>query len=429
MNLLNLQPSTLGLSAVVWALLLASITYGVGRAAAVNAQATRAWAATLVAMAAAFVCWSAGSAGRGWIDFLLGNALAVLCSVLFLNAIWVLVGRSMPWGWSVAQFLAGVSGVVLVYFGGAPHSWAVVTIALAILATAMGSIVVLLQHRRIRSSVAGWTLIAVLLLVCVFFVASRLAVLVFGGGALAVRPLAGHQVQVISLWLTHLIIGGASLGFLAVLMQQRRDAALARSRLDPVTGVLIQRAFAEQALAQLAHASVYSVLRLEVDHFQRLCDVHGREASQAVLQQVATQLLCGLRDIDVVSRWGAEAFCVLLPHCDETEVHSLASRICQSVAGQGLTLPRPVGLNWTQAEAVSVTLSASVGVATAWVPSEVAAVTRPALDALIRRAGEALHLAKSMGCNQVQVVHTGAFDASWGEPLQAAAPSAGHSAV
>lgn len=423
MNLLNLQPSTLGLSAVVWALLLAITTYGLGRAAAVNARATRVWAATLLSMAAAFVCWSAGTAGRGWIDFLLGNALAVLCSVLFLNAIWILVGRSIPWGWSVGQFGAGVSGVGWVYFLGAPHGWAVVTIALAILATAMGSIVVLLQHRRIRSSVAGWTLIGVLLLVCVFFVASRLAVLVFGGGALAVRPLADHQVQVISLWLTHLIIGGASLGFLAVLMQQRRDATLARSRLDRVTGVLTQQAFAEQALAHLAHASVYSVLRLEVDHFQRLSEAHGREAGDAVLQQVATQLLRALRDPDVACRWSADSFCVLLPHCDETEVHGVASRICQSVASQDLTLPTPVGLAWTQAAPASVALSASVGVATAWVPSEVALVTRQALDALIRRADEALFLAQSMGRNQVQVVHTGAFDASWAEPLQAALPS------
>lgn len=411
MTLLNLQTHVLGLSAVWLALVFAAATWGVGRVHAINARATQSWALTLVTMALSLVCWSWGQNKGFLINFLLGNTLVVLCSVLFLRSMCCLVGQSVHIGWLVVQFVVGVSGIGAVLLASAPRSYAVVSIALSFFFAATGALVVLSRHRKIRASVAGWVLIACLGAVCLFLVAFRLVVLAFGGGAQAVQPMAATQVQGLALWVTHVIVIVASLSFMRVLFEQRREALRARSQLDGLTGVLSRSAFLDSALKPLEHATVYSVAVVDVDQLHTFNERFGRAVGDSVLQHVTAQAARGLRDIDLMGRYGDDEFCILLPHGDEAEAQAVSRRICQEVAAHPVQgLPGP-----------DLRCSVSMGVATAWVPSQLSSVTMPDLQAAIRRASDAMCLAKSMGGRQVQVAHAGAFDAH-----RAQAYDAGH---
>lgn len=409
MTLLNLQPSALGLSAVLLALVFAAATWGVGRVPAINRRATQSWAWTLVTMALSLVCWSWGRDKGFLISFLLGNTLVVLCSVLFLRSMCCLVGQAVHVGCLMAQFVVGVSGIVAVLLASAPRSYAVVSIALSFFFAATGALVVLSRHRKIRASVAGWVLIACLGAVCLFFVAFRLLVLAFGGGAEAVQPMAATQVQGLALWAAHLIVMVASLSYMWVLFEQRREALRARSQLDELTGVLSRSAFLDSALKPLEHAMVYSVAVLDVDQLDTFNERFGRALGDAVLQHVTAQAARGLRGVDLIGRFGGDEFCILLPHGDEAQAQAVSRHICQAVAANPLQgLPGP-----------ELRCSVSIGVATAWVPSYLDSVTMPALQAAIQRASDAMCLAKSMGGQQVQVVHAGAFDAHRAQPYDA----------
>ncbi|MDN5749507.1 MAG: GGDEF domain-containing protein, partial [Pseudonocardia sp.] len=55
------------------------------------------------------------------------------------------------------------------------------------------------------------------------------------------------------------------------------------------------------------------VLILDLDHFKVVNDTHGHLAGDDVLAAVATQLRQGVREQDLVGRFGGEEFVVLLP--------------------------------------------------------------------------------------------------------------------
>ena len=128
----------------------------------------------------------------------------------------------------------------------------------------------------------------------------------------------------------------------------------------------------------------FSVVMVDIDHFKQFNDQFGHLIGDSVLREVAQCLQQTARTADIVTRYGGEEFCVVLPETVENNAQIAAERLRRaiaehdfdSVAGQGVTV--------------------SLGVAT--FSTDDSDVT-----ALLTRADEALYAAKVGGRNRVCV--------------------------
>jgi diguanylate cyclase (GGDEF)-like protein len=98
-----------------------------------------------------------------------------------------------------------------------------------------------------------------------------------------------------------------------------REKLRTQSLRDPLTG-LYNRRYMEDALERYVSLSersgtATSVVMIDLDNFKRLNDEHGHAKGDAVLRDVAAQLIAALRPSDVVSRYGGEELLVILPNC------------------------------------------------------------------------------------------------------------------
>jgi diguanylate cyclase (GGDEF)-like protein len=128
------------------------------------------------------------------------------------------------------------------------------------------------------------------------------------------------------------------------------------------------------------------VVIVDLDHFKNINDTYGHVAGDAVLREAARRMQNGIRQYDCVGRYGGEEFLILFPGCTEQECFAQADRLRKQLAQTEMSV---------NDSALRVT--ASFGV-TAARPGE-----NCTQEALIRRADEALYLAKKSGRNRVEI--------------------------
>jgi diguanylate cyclase (GGDEF)-like protein len=163
-----------------------------------------------------------------------------------------------------------------------------------------------------------------------------------------------------------------------------REKLRTQSLRDPLTG-LYNRRYMEDALERfvsLAERSgaPTSVLMFDLDNFKRLNDEFGHAKGDAVLRDVAAQIVGGVRPSDVICRYGGEEIIAILPDCplDDAKLKAEALRL------------RIEGLS----EVHGVAVSSSIGVAT--IPQ-----TSTTVADLVAMADGALYAAKTGGKNRV----------------------------
>ncbi len=165
-----------------------------------------------------------------------------------------------------------------------------------------------------------------------------------------------------------------------------REKLRTQSLRDPLTG-LYNRRYMEDALdryVSLAERTggATSVIMIDLDNFKRLNDEHGHAKGDAVLRDVAAQLVGGLRPSDVVCRYGGEEILVILPSCG-IEDAELKTEIMRA---------RIEALS----ESHGVSITASFGIAS--VPE-----TSIGANDVIPMADTALYAAKQAGKNCVRI--------------------------
>jgi len=172
---------------------------------------------------------------------------------------------------------------------------------------------------------------------------------------------------------------GAALGIFAA-VRSRRSRRLARAALcDSLTGVGNRRRLDRDLAVEAGDGeSPVAVIMVDVDHFQRINDEHGREAGDQALRAVADVLRREVRSRDVVYRSGAEQFCIVLADTTTTEAGQVAERIRFAVSRMALASDQP--------------LTVSIGVAL----GKGAHVTQT-----MHRADEALYKSKDGGRDRV----------------------------
>lgn len=165
-----------------------------------------------------------------------------------------------------------------------------------------------------------------------------------------------------------------------------REKLRTQSLRDPLTG-LYNRRYMEDALERylsLAErtGTATSVLMIDLDNFKRVNDTCGHAKGDAVLRDVAGQLVGTLRPSDVVARYGGEELMVILPNCGIADAADKAEMLRKRIE--------------SLSEAHGIQVSASFGIASVPETSVNAADVIPMADA-------ALYAAKEGGKNRVVI--------------------------
>ena len=165
---------------------------------------------------------------------------------------------------------------------------------------------------------------------------------------------------------------------------------------DPLTGVFNRRFLDRRLEEELSRSSrqhlEFSLMLLDLDHFKIYNDLCGHLAGDHALAKIAGLLKREARDMDVVTRYGGEEFCILLPGTSATEARRAAERVrraleLETFAGEELL---PLGR-----------LTVSIGLAS--FPND-----GDGTAALIHCADQALYQAKRKGRNRIASRETAA---------------------
>jgi diguanylate cyclase (GGDEF)-like protein/PAS domain S-box-containing protein len=75
------------------------------------------------------------------------------------------------------------------------------------------------------------------------------------------------------------------------------------------------------------------VILIDLDGFKQINDTLGHLAGDELLRDIAAALLTSTRPGDLVARWGGDEFIVLCPHAADDDLHAIARRLLDAVAG------------------------------------------------------------------------------------------------
>ena len=132
-------------------------------------------------------------------------------------------------------------------------------------------------------------------------------------------------------------------------------------------------------------SSVFSLAVIDLDYFKRVNDTYGHIVGDDVLKQVVKLIQRHVRATDCFARFGGEEFALVYSATELEEAQQSAERLRQEISATPLTC-----------DSFSIYTSVSIGIAE----------FRPGEDVaeLLRRADQALYVAKSGGRDRVMVL-------------------------
>lgn len=179
--------------------------------------------------------------------------------------------------------------------------------------------------------------------------------------------------------------------FNILLQQQAMEILRHKATRDALTGLLNRGTIIEMLRSHLALSMrtgrPLSVILADIDYFKVINDTLGHLAGDEVLREVSLRLQAQTRQGDGLGRFGGEEFLFMLYPCSKEEVVKAAERFRKAIA------EIPVEFGGDEPSSVKVTIS--LGVAT----TEGQGDAR--MDALLKRADDALYRSKASGRNRV----------------------------
>jgi diguanylate cyclase (GGDEF)-like protein len=156
-----------------------------------------------------------------------------------------------------------------------------------------------------------------------------------------------------------------------------------KANTDELTGLLNRRQLIRLGDNEIKRSkqkgTPLGIILIDMDHFN-----FGHIAGDKVLKQVTQCLSSGLRNADIIGRYGGEEFVIFLPNTDIQLAQTIAERLKDKIINLKIDL-----------ENETIEATASFGV-----HSEVAN-SLTTIDTLIKTTDKALYLAKNKGRNQV----------------------------
>jgi two-component system, cell cycle response regulator len=173
-------------------------------------------------------------------------------------------------------------------------------------------------------------------------------------------------------------------------LRARLDQSMELAVTDQLTGLHNRRYMRAQLESFLKRSNMggmpVSVLLCDIDHFKKVNDIHGHSAGDDVLREFGRRLSENIRPMDLACRYGGEEFVVIMPETTQGLAHAAAERLRVIMEESPFMIGR--------GDQLRVTMSG--GVATIVPPEDT-------VDALMKRADEALYRAKGNGRNLVEV--------------------------
>jgi len=166
------------------------------------------------------------------------------------------------------------------------------------------------------------------------------------------------------------------------------EKLLLQSMTDPLTGLYNREYLQTVVVREMAdskrYGSVFSMILFDIDNFKSINDTCGHVSGDSVLRELGRILKDSIRINDVAARYGGDEFVVMLPNTTINAAAAVAEKLRQAVEG----------CSFTNVSDRLITIS--IGVIEGFAEEE-------CLDSLIKRADEALYLAKGKGRNRVEV--------------------------
>lgn len=183
----------------------------------------------------------------------------------------------------------------------------------------------------------------------------------------------------------------STMAFIGLAAERKRHEAVDHLRRDSLTGFLTRTAFShmEDELERQTRETGCAVLMVDLDHFKRINDSHGRDGGDRVLAHAARLMANTIRLSDQAIRYGGEEFCIVLRACGESDADQFAQRL--------LSLANQQRVRMRDQQMVGFTLSIGVAVRRQGIDSE---TPTEGMADLIRRANLALYQAKRSGRNR-----------------------------
>jgi len=154
---------------------------------------------------------------------------------------------------------------------------------------------------------------------------------------------------------------------------------------DKLTGLYNRRYLEDKAKKIIIQCERYEynliLLMIDIDYFKLVNDNFGHDIGDEVLIEVAKIIISNVRKVDISGRWGGEEFVVLL-QCDLAGADILTKKLHEVVSAK----------NHKKAGKVTI----SIGL-TKYVSGD-------NLGNLIKRADQALYIAKENGRNRIEKV-------------------------
>jgi len=170
-------------------------------------------------------------------------------------------------------------------------------------------------------------------------------------------------------------------------LDESRELLQRMATTDMLTNVANRAAimgrFTEGFARQRRNLSQLGCLMIDVDHFKAVNDRFGHQKGDVVLRELAAIISGTLRQYDTFGRYGGEEFLMVLDGVDATRLAEIAERTRTLIETR---LNSQAGL----AEPVTISLGGTLVT-----PED------QTIDDVIRRADEALYLAKNQGRNRV----------------------------
>ncbi|MCK5348226.1 MAG: response regulator PleD [Desulfobacula sp.] len=174
-------------------------------------------------------------------------------------------------------------------------------------------------------------------------------------------------------------------------MEDAQNRIVMISRKDYLTKLFNRRCFEQELTSETSKAKRYktplSILIVDFDEFKIINEIHGYDTGDSVLTTSAAIIQSMVRDNDVVCRYGAEEFGIVLPNTALNGARMLAERI-----------RKKMGDHEFKKDSNVVHLTVSIGIA-AYVPD-----TDTAYSVLVKRALDALTSAMDQGGNKIKTL-------------------------
>ena len=169
-----------------------------------------------------------------------------------------------------------------------------------------------------------------------------------------------------------------------------RDILERQSYSDSLTGIANRRHFEDNLPRMWNFAcreqTPMACIMIDIDDFKKYNDLYGHQAGDACIKRVASVLNALVRRrVDLLTRYGGEEFCCLLPNADLACARQFAERFRQAVLELGIT---------HEGSSTGAVVSISQGIAVLAAASH---TLTP--DLLIKNADMALYEAKRTGRN------------------------------